>query len=300
MAEGLGYRTNPLAAAFMAHLRGARPPKYKATIAFLVQDERTLSERSGYRDDVQSSSEAAARSGYSVEVVPITLGSSSRSSTTKILFSRGIVGLILSSWRDSDPPLDIDWSHFAIVSMGDRLFKPPIDVVRNDHVHTMHLMFRELRKLGYSRIGLHMKKLLDDWTEHRYTAAYLWNCQQSPTRSRMKPCITPTLEKAAFLKWLKEQQPDVVVSGHIEALGWMQEIGIRVPEDVGFAHQSVFAEFQECTGVDQRNRQLVSAAVEMIISQLHMNLRGLPRNPRSILLEGVWNPGTTTRQVSGD
>jgi hypothetical protein len=48
-----------------------------------------------------------------------------------------------------------------------------------------------------------------------------------------------------------------------------------------------------CSGIDQNNERVGAAAVDLVVEQLHANAFGVPENPKTVLIEGRWEPGST-------
>ena len=59
------------------------------------------------------------------------------------------------------------------------------------------------------------------------------------------------------------------------------------------AHLDLTAELPGCSGIDQNNERVGAAGVDLVVEQLQSNDFGLPENPKTVLIEGRWVPGTT-------
>ncbi len=92
---------------------------------------------------------------------------------------------------------------------------------------------------------------------------------------------------------MEEARPDAVVSTHVEALEALRGAGLRVPEELAFAHLCRGPEDAAVAGVDQGLERVAAGAVDMVLAQLTRNERGLPATPKTMLLPGRWRDGAS-------
>jgi hypothetical protein len=88
-----------------------------------------------------------------------------------------------------------------------------------------------------------------------------------------------------------------VVIGHMdEALDWLEHAGVNVPNDAAFFNLSWTERKRPCAGLDLRLELQGEVAAETIISQIQRGERGLPEDPRTIMVRGQWVDGPTLRR----
>ena len=92
--------------------------------------------------------------------------------------------------------------------------------------------------------------------------------------------------------WLKRVRPDAILTDIPEVRQWLSNVGYRVPEDIGLATLTVL-DGNADAGIDQNSLEIGRAAVQMLISLIHHNERGLPAICRELLIEGKWVDGST-------
>jgi DNA-binding LacI/PurR family transcriptional regulator len=100
IASEMGWKTNPLAAAFMAHLRSTKPPRYHATLAFAVshpQSARVEDLPAHQRDNFKGAKDRAEQLGYVLEPIWVGEPGINADNLARMLQSRGIPGLIIPS-----------------------------------------------------------------------------------------------------------------------------------------------------------------------------------------------------------
>jgi LacI family transcriptional regulator len=100
-------------------------------------------------------------------------------------------------------------------------------------------------------------------------------------------------DRAVFSKWFEENQPDVIFTLYHEVERWVRDLGLRVPEDVGLIQYEWRSDHAAWAGMDQRNDLVGAAAVDMLISMVHHNERGVPEHPRATLIGSHWVDGKT-------
>lgn len=289
VARKLGYRTNPLASAFAAHLRAKREIKFRATLAFLLPSEEVLVGGAEQRRFLGSARGYAATLGYHIET--IFYGNLKGKRLSSVLWNRNIPGVILTIARRSDPDLELETGEFAGVCLGDSLFKPNYHLIRHDHFGTAQLAATMACRQGYRRIGLQLAAGVDESTEQRYTAAaysVLNNCGVC-----IPPLICDPTDRQTVSQWLSRYRPDAVLSPHIELLSVLQSTGISVPDNLGYVHLHRDSEPSEISGVDQRDETLVRTAINILVAQLHNNERGVPSEPLTTSIRGCWRAGKT-------
>jgi LacI family transcriptional regulator len=106
-----------------------------------------------------------------------------------------------------------------------------------------------------------------------------------------RPGDTSALE---FKRWLKKWKIDALVGlvGHEQA--WLDELGLRAPEDIGLACVNRPLK-SPVSGMDENHEMVGEAATDLVAQRLLHNEYGLPADPRFIFIEGRWREGTTLR-----
>jgi len=130
------------------------------------------------------------------------------------LYRRGTQGIIITG--EPDPKLFENrekWSPFSIVQCGRYRAGLPVHTVRPDIFRSIKLLFMELRRLGYKRIGFgfgrHFPMLEDD--EARFAAALALNEFYVEPKNRVSPYFGDFSHKREFIEWVKQNAPDVVI-----------------------------------------------------------------------------------------
>jgi DNA-binding LacI/PurR family transcriptional regulator len=305
-AEEMGWRPNPAVSAWMAHRRSSRPDRAGQQIVFLnvFRDQRFWRKRPSFTRFVLGVEHRAKALGYGFEEILAAAPKMTSSRLDRILRARGIEGVVVGPATTSHAHLSLAWERFAAVTHGFSLINPPLSRTAADCTFAMLQTLRELRRLGYRRIGLLLQP------EHDVRGRYFWSSafhtyqRQIASQDRLSIFGGKDSDTKALSRWLKQQRPEVVITCNVDFRREIQKLGYRVPDDIGFAsldvhrgYENINEGFEDCAGFDLHIEQTGGAAVDLLVSQLHANERGIPTFPRTLLTQGEWVPGSTVRRI---
>lgn len=298
VAKRLGYRSNPMVASLMTHIRSSRPVPYQANLAFLANTANWKS----YAFSIAAYDgiiERAEDLGFLVDTFPLAETGKYRGRLEKVLSSRNIQGVILAPLPDAGSLNEIDWSQWSSAALGNSLVSPRIHRVTHHQFHGMNLILTELSRKGYQRIGLALEDRVDQKVDRTWTSCVTGYHLRIPAKNRL-PIYLADLDPKPLSLWIKKYRPDVVV-GHDGLYFCLQQLGMKVPGDIAFANVSIPSELHpNFSGLNQNWRLVGAAAVDSVVAQIYRNERGIPDNPKTIMLEGTWVDGETApgiRQV---
>ena len=212
---------------------------------------------------------------------------------SKILYSRGIRGVVIAPLLRARGHLSLEWSKFAVATISNTVYKPDIHRASHLHYNGMITAIRSLKHRGYRRIGLATLIDQDERVNHGWQAAFLFNYYNSPVAQRISPFLTIDWKKRQFKEWLRKHSPDVVISNTDVPCQLLQELGYGVPEDIGFASLDVQPN-AHFSGINQLGQEVGACAVDLMAIQLQNNELGLPRYARTVHIQGLWVDGETT------
>lgn len=292
-ADELGYRPNALVSALMRQVRSNRRVVSSETLAFLTggttpdhwRRHRTIME------NFEGAKAQAESLGFKLE--PFWLGPKGRDAQAgaKILHTRAIRGAILAPLPVPHETIVLDWDDMAVVAVGYSFIQVPLHRATHHHVNGMLTLYKELRALGYGRIGLavtaqDMVRVQHYWLAGLLTGQYVFGGRP----------ITPLTfkdgsEKQKLFEWREAQNPDVIISIGWDVYRWLQERRIRIPADVAFAHLGLDGVYAGVAGIDQKSRVIGAAAIDLLVGQIYRNEYHVPKQPKIMLLDGRWVPG---------
>ena len=295
-ADRLGYQPHPVVRTLMAQLRTLKVKPVSETLGFITAwPTRDGWEQSpNHRRFLAGVKARAEELGYRVEVFWLREPGMTARRLTQILRSRGIRGLVLQSLPRAHGHLSLDWRHFAAVAKGLTIARPQLHRVISSHFEDMRLVGHHLKKLGYRRPGLVLEVELDARVDRAWLAAYLLYQHDLPARDRVPALILESGREAGrFARWFEQRRPEVVLFTGLPVPAWVRQLGLRVPRDVGLVHLDWSQECAPLAGIDAEPETLGTAAVDLLVGQLHANELGIPDREKIVAVSGRWVPGAS-------
>ena len=301
-AERLGYRPNPMVSALMANLRFGSPRKTMDTIAYLVSHSadprsngrrwRTNSTMEYFRDGAR---ERAERLGFRLEEFWLVAPGMTQERMGAIMRARGIGGIVVAPLENPGGSISLDWNGFAVATIGYSLLAPILHRASNHQLHSIRLAINELTARGYRRIGLAIERKNDVRADHNWVTGLLYYQNQIPPKDRIPPFLPAEMSSQGVADWIRKWKPDVIMSGRLGLLRLLKEMGLRVPDDIGYASLAYYPEMGDVAGVDQNTKAVGGVAVDLVVDQLYRNERGIPERSKIVMIEGDWVDGGTVR-----
>lgn len=301
LAKKHGYQPDPALAALNAYRINNRAKRYQGALAWLTSFPsadgwRCMIHAEGYYN---GACKRAAELGYQVEPFWVGEPGLSAKRAAQVLLARGVQGLIVAPLPDKQNVVAFDLKPFSAVALGYSLRQPQLHVVMNHQARNMKHTVHQLHALGYRRIGLALPSASNVRVDQNYLSGYLIaQCETSSTR--LEPLLADVFDAAAFMKWLRESRADAVIvsaSWITQVTAWLKKAGLQVPKDIGLAAASIPDSPTHVSGVDENPALIGRMAVDAVVGMIHRQERGIPEHPSSILAEGKWSAGMTTRRV---
>jgi len=298
LAEKMGYRPNPLVSAFVATRRSGRKGGRSLPLAFVTSLPTADAWRSNstYLRYFKGATERAQQLGCQLEHYWFDEASMSPERMSDILYHRGINGIIIAPIAQAGGSLSLNWERFSSVALGYSMAEPRVHRACNHQFHTMLQALRYLHELGYRRIGLATNLIDDKRVDHNWIAPYLYYTQQVMGVSPLPFLMEEAWREAAFMKWFQKTKPEVVVTTQGSVRDWLLEAGVEIPRDVGLFLLDCWEGFSGVSCVDQNSELVGSAAMDLLMGQLYRNERGIPDNPKVVLVEGALREGETVQR----
>ena len=280
----------------MARIRGNRSISEQGTIAFLLPFSSREYWSTGAHRLYEGATKRAAALGYRVEVFGFADPGMTIKCLERILSTRAIYGILLSPVYDGDPKPDLTWNNYALAQMSGHSTSPELHRAATHPFEAVRVCLEKLTDLGYRRIGLHVEKKVDVNLHGEWSAALILSQQNSPPKQRVPPLLQQPLDEGQFAAWIKEYKPDVVLSLHIQAKQWIENLGMKIPNDIGFAHLDWEPAFGDCAGLFQDVHAVAAIAVDLVLEQVYQNERGIPKQAKTLLIKGTWIAGSTVKE----
>lgn len=302
IASQIGYRENPFVTANMQHVRGAHPAKAKAIMAFLTPWplEQWCREVLSYRKIHESALRQARELGFELDPISLKDKGLSNKRCNDILLARGIDGVLIAPFENPFVRIRLDWSKFSVATLGFQHVYPRFSYAACDHYHNMSLALRQLRRLGYRRVGLAIPGRADRYARGTFQAAYLLHAQKRIMGPPIPPFVPTWLSdwtRQGFTAWFRQHRPDAVVCLTHDVRDWLAAERVDIPGELGLAILSHHPHEADWSGIEQHTELVGAAGVRVVAEQLTLNQRGRPAYPRTLFIEGEWIDGRTTRQL---
>jgi len=242
----------------------------------------------------------ALAQGFGFESFQINAPGMTGMQLSRILRARGIQGVMLSPRLPVPGPMaDLEWEYFSTVAVGYSITNLRVHRACVHHAYNIRLCLHTLRARGYRRIGLVMQY---DVFERNFGIGpgsfYAEQCLL-PETDRVTPLIVHEVNKAAVSKYLRDQRIDcVILTDHpLEIQAWIKELKYEVPDEMGICLACRYGMTDGIAGIDEQMDLLGEAAVNVLVSMLQHNEKGLPLSPHYTLVEGVWVERPTVRPL---
>jgi len=309
IAHEMGYQQNPLVAANMAQIRRSKAWKGSSpTIGFLstFYDEKRAQKRVEWHIQqrfLNGAKRRAAELGFDFDFLEFDLSVYSSERIQQVLTSRNVSGLVLGPLRFSNASLNLDWSKFAVASVG---FSDPfgnIPSVFYDNFRCMQDVLDYLSRRGYRRMGF-----ITD-SENELRGGHLWNAglleyqnREIDPDNRIPMLRIPKPELHFDVKdfesmhaWYRENRPDVIIAFRSKILEYFQSLGYKIPQEFGYMVLNWSSRTDGCSGYRQCHEEMAEVAVNIVSERLYNNDRGELTKPRTTLLRGDFMEGFTIK-----
>lgn len=290
-AAELGYTPDPEVARLMTHLRQARTVSQGQTLAFVWTE--TPGERLGNPWSwrlYEGAAERALELGYMLEGFQLDRAEMTAARLARVLEHRGVRGMMLSPLVNrSRGHLRMPWAKFSVVAIGLGLMRPAFHRVHHHHFLGMMTALRQLRKAGHRRIGLVVPTVLDRRMFGAWSAAFLVHHPLGVEAAGRLMHLPASLTRSGFLDWCQKARPEVVLDSGQMTRAWLQALPAA-----GRPLLATLNWFDGCgalAGLDQRPSLLGRTATDLLVEQMRLNERGVPAQPKTVMIEGVWRTG---------
>lgn len=295
-AHRMGYRPNAMATALVHQRWNQSAHPISAELAWINCWKEPKQLRAYREFDLcwRGATQAAEKCGFRLEEFVVG-GQMTFSRLQKILLSRNIFGIAVPphggrAERHPDAA-SLEWGPYSIIRIGYSIPNLPSHIVAGNHTQSTVLAFAEIRKRGYERIGY----VSHPNSSTRAKAGFLMAQTELAPKERV-PILSLNSQQHDHLqtlhRWIRENEPDAILSELAEMASMLGQLGLRVPEDIGLAATSVL-DGNADAGIYQNSEEIGKAAIETLVSLIYQNQTGLPKLCREVLVDSSWRDGST-------
>ncbi len=296
LAASLGYAPDPMLRALAEYRRDKAVRRYQGSLAWIHYGS-SLNVNVGHEFILyrQGAEQRAAELGYKLVDFNPTVDKMTPAALRRVLLNSGIRGLLFPPQPQAHTILDFDFSNFSAIAFGFSISVPQLHVVTNCQFRTSMIALRQLRAFGYKRIGLVLSEALNERSQGNFLGGFLAEQNKINTRERIPVFLSRgpwDNEQKKFNQWFKTHRPEVIIADFFEwTVGYLQELGLHVPEDIPLAVLAAMPHLHKFAGMDQNDRRVGQLAVDTVVGMLYRNETGIPATPTRILVEGQWQSG---------
>ena len=287
VAEEIGYRPN-LAASMLARQKegGILPNVPIAVVGMGIRNRYAFPAM----HFIPPFTEHALKRGFLVEEPEAAYPSVTK--LLRVLYHRGVRGIVLSHDFDTSQLTDADVKPFCFLVHGQPFKKTPFHRVSTEVFEGTRLLWETAWERGYRRIGAALHRHSQDIQDDFAREAAVLNCQERYGAPRL-PIFTGQLTNAEGLaRWRREVRPDAVIGFS----GWQYEVllkaGFKIPQETGLAALHVEQGGVVC-GMHEDFDELGRMTVAQLDNMIRHNETGFPVRPHQLLVSAVFNEGET-------
>ena len=297
LAASLGYVPDPMLRALAEYRRDKSVRRYQGSLGWINNhgDPSNVDKNNELSLYWKGAEHRAQELGYKLVRFSPVAEKMSSASLRRVLINSGIRGLLLTPQPESHAVWDFDFSGFSAMAFGFSLTSPQLHVVTNCQFRSSILAVRHLRASGFKRIGFVLSDQLNQASEGNFLGGFLAEQSKSPVKDRIPPFIATGLaekERQRFRHWFESHHPDVLLADFWEwSVVYLEDMGLRVPEDMPLAILSASPKSQRFAGIDQNAFKIGEQGVDTVVGMIYRNETGVPETPTRILVEGRWQDG---------
>jgi hypothetical protein len=257
---------------------------YRETVAFLWTHK--LSDSIAEEAGARATAEAL---GYKLDVIKPWKDGLSENDVNRILWARGIRGVLLApNYSSEKPGYHLEWNKFAGVLLGSSLVNTGLPRVSRDYFHDAKSAMEHLHQAGFRRVAMVLDASIHERTDRRYAAAFLTRGGSLSRLHIVKSNTTDVQERTRLLAWKKKANADFFLFDCSRFEAWF---GTRV------SCAKLFLKAGECgPGIRPDFHRIGAEAMRLLSGLLQENRVGLVGAPVSILIPGAWEPSTRSLQ----
>lgn len=290
------YRSHPMVAALMQQIRTKRAIQDEDVIAFITSDhtEDEWKKSPWVCELWNGAAEEAHKLGFRLECYWAGPRAKNSSKLARVLYNRGIQGLVFAPMPWPHPELDFPWKHFVPMSCTASTGRMELPVVRSNHIYGVQLVLSRLIELGAKSLGIVVTEG-DDTRLGRAWSAGIHIFGLNYPQVHLDYLRLPHFNDFEnFAAWYERTRPDTVVSVRLEIVDFLEKLGARPGKDTAFASLDVMTEdLGRTAGLYQDPAYLGRRALQYISKSIYDQSFGLPKHAESLLVEGRFVEGAS-------
>lgn len=283
------YRSHPAVSALMQQVRGGKRVYDEETIAFIRTGLDAGENASGPLELLAGAEKEAFRLGYRIEIFWAGYLGAKAEQLGRMLYHRGIRGVIWGPMPYPHPPLVFPWQHFVPIACTNSTDVANLPIVSIHHTKGMSLLLEQLEQRGARSIGFlvsEIEELRHDFAWRGGVDIYHYRGGKAKTQYRTAQKMP---SEASMLAWVDEHEMDTLVVSHFfyEQTHFLAERVARASLDIPTT------DLGRVGGLYQEMGRIGQHAVRSMSVRLSNSIMGLPENPFSVVTHAVFREGVS-------
>ncbi len=296
VATRMGYKVDPLLSALASRRRGKVEGSEATTIAYVTKFDTALGWRKNpyYRRLFDGAGARADHLGYRLEHFWLKQPGMDGRRLSRILYNRGISVVFVPPIPGVRGHLTLDWPRFSSIAIAYSLLRPNLHRASTHHFHGILTIVRQLRRMGYRKIGFCVYKDTSKRVDGQWMAGFLL-CQHLLEDINLVHFVFDDRSASRIPSWCRKEKLEVVIGGEPSVLAKLRQSGM-FPGEIDYASGSWDDTEPDIAGLDQRPEEIGAVAVDLVIAQLQRGERGAPAVPFTTMVEPLWRDGSSLRR----
>jgi LacI family transcriptional regulator len=209
-----------------------------------------------------------------------------------ILRTRRIQGVFVAPFASGTGRINFDFTGFSAATAGYSIVEPMLHRSCPDYLQMMDETLEWVTRQGYRRVGFVLTYRPGGIGHKLFSSSFLYYQHHIPAADRVPILPKALISDQALLRWIKQHKPEAIISSG-SVYNQLIRLGVPVPEKIKFSNIDLSEPPQDAAGVDHRYRLVGRESVKLIVSQLLLNMSGVPEHPKVVLVDSHWQPGFT-------
>lgn len=298
LARRMGYVKDGRISELMEYMRSNRSDRQMQKLGVVVPEitRSSLGDHSNIKGLVSGIETQGRESGYEIDYFYLEDLKVTTARLRSILQSRGIRAVVLMPFRSGVGTLNMDLSGFCVSTAGYSIINPLPNRACPNYLQMMDELIEQTCRLGYKRLGFIMTYGRGGIGHKLFASSFLYYSTIIDESQRIPILPRRDISTENIKRWMNEHEPDAVISsGKVYRI--LESLGYRMPEELGFASLDVSDDSYKASGVDHRYDLVGKEALKLVISDVIHNNRGIPKEPRIVLVDSHYCEGETLRNV---
>lgn len=296
IAEEMGYRPDPMLNALSSYRSQTRNRPADQVIGMLINlaDESALLRSHVHQTLIRSCRKRAEELGFKLNVFWFGHEYESSRALERVLDARNIHGIVIGGFVASDLELELDWERYSLVKINLQPLELNVDAVLSNQMFAVRVAVRELRKMGYRRIGFASGQQ-DEFVNRNLFSAGFYSAQRHLDFSEWQHPFLFQNAESRFIhedltRWIANERLDALISNYnsFDEVAW--DITVNRGQHCRFVPIDADERTRPYGGVLQNHHIIAAKAVEALVGKMRIFQTGLQDNTSHSLIDPTWLP----------